>query len=332
MRSLAFLVLLLVGVGGFSLLTSGSEIPSDWEDAWPRTDFSKREVPLNEIVSGGPPKDGIPPIDTPRFEPADRLDEPFLASTPVMSVEIGADARAYPLSILVWHEVVNDTVGGVPISVTYCPLCNSGVVFERTVAGSVTSFGTTGKLRNSDLIMYDRATESWWQQWEGRAIVGTLSGTRVKKLPVRLEALREFRARHPQGLVLVPEDPGFRPYGRNPYVGYDSAPMPFLFDGEYDGPGSPTMRVVAVEGYDEAWSLDFLREANKVSIGDLEITWHPGQVSALDAAEIARSRDVGTVSVQRRLPGGAVEDVVYSVPFAFAFLAFKPDARIWHSE
>lgn len=226
--------------------------------------------------------------------------------------------------------MVSDTVGGEPIAVTCCPLCNSGVVYRRTVAGAVTSFGTTGKLLNSNLVVYDRASESWWQQYDGAAIVRARAGMRFEALPTRLESLGEFRARHPGGLVLVPNDPGFRAYGRNPYIGYDSAAMPFLYRGNNDGPGSPLMRVVTVEGRAEAWNLDFLRAVGRVEVGDLLIAWQPGQSSALDAPTTARGRDAGTVTVQRRLPDGTLTDAVYHAPFAFAVRAFNPDAPIRH--
>jgi hypothetical protein len=330
LRSIALAVLLFGGLAAFSLLTAGPDVPPEWRREWPHTDFSRHTVPLREVVSGGPPRDGIPPIDEPRFEPVGHPSAPLAPTEPVMSVEIGGEARAYPLAILVWHEVVNDTVGGVPLAVTYCPLCNSGIVYRRTVAGEATSFGTTGKLLKSNLVMYDRTTESWWQQYDGAAIVGARAGMRLEALPARLESLREFRTRHPDGLVLVPSEPGLRAYGRNPYIGYDSAAMPFLYEGDYDGPGSPLMRAVAVEGRAEAWSLDFLRAVGRVEAGDLVISWRPGQSSALDAPDIAEGRDVGTVTVQRRLPGGGLADVVYHVPFAFAFRAFNPDAPIRH--
>ena len=246
-----------------------------------------------------------------------------------MTVAIAGDARAYPLRILIWHEIVNDTVGGVPVAVTYCPLCNSGIVFDRRLDGRDLDFGTTGKLRHSDLVMYDRQTESWWQQFLGEAIVGELTGARLTMLPSRLESLAAFRARHPDGRVLVPNDPNLRRYGRNPYVGYDSAERPFLYRGDYDGPGTPLMRVVAVG--DQAWSLELLRQAERIEAGDLVLTWTPGQASALDRASVAEGRDVGNAVVQRRV-GDRLEDVPYDVPFAFAFAAFRPDGVIHHVE
>lgn len=315
-----------------TLSCCGAEVPHDWRREWPRTDFCRHAVAFSEILSGGPEKDGIPPIDAPRFEPVRALTAPSAPREPVISVEIAGDARAYPLGVPIWHEIVNDTVGGVPVAVTDSPLCNSGVVFERIVGGAVTTFGTTGKLRNADLVMYDRATEIWRQQFEGRAILGTHAGERLAARPARLEPLADSSARHPDERVRVPADAGLRDYGRNPYAGYDGAAIPFLFSGAYEGPGSPLMRVLAVPGRPEAWSLPYLRKATPIRTGDLVITWTPGQVSALDAPRVAVGRDVGIVHVERRLPGGGRAPVVYDVPFAFAFAAFNPEATMWHGD
>jgi hypothetical protein len=301
--------------------------PDAWRHAWPNTDFSKHSVAFDEIIGGGPPKDGIPSIDAPRFVPVAEMRD--LASTePVIGLEIAGDARAYPLRILTWHEIVNDTVGGVPVAVTYCPLCNSAVVYDRRVAGAAVEFGTTGKLRHSDLVMYDRATESWWQQFLGEAIVGERTGYRLKTIPARLESWAHFAARHPEGKVLVPNDPGLRRYGANPYVGYDEKSLPFLYRGDYPKGIAPMARVVAIG--DEAWALDLLRRAGRIESGDLVLTWEAGQNSALDAGRIAEGRDVGNVVVQRRGPMG-LEDVPYDVTFAFVFHAFRPDG-VWHLE
>ncbi|MEM6422053.1 MAG: DUF3179 domain-containing (seleno)protein, partial [Pseudomonadota bacterium] len=219
---------------------------------------------------------------------------------------------------------------GQPIAVTYCPLCNSGVVYDRRIEGEVTSFGTTGKVRKSDLVMYDRATESWWQQFEGRALIGTHAGATLERIPSRLESFADFAARHPRGKVLVPEDPEFRRYGKNPYVGYDTSRRPLLYDGSYQGPGSPVMRVVTVTGKQAAWSLALLQQEGEIEVGDITLSWVPGQASALDAAKIADGRDIGTVTAVRILPDGSEVDVVYDVPFAFAFAAFNPGAPIHH--
>ncbi len=297
---------------------------SSWQGEWPSTDFTKSSIDFVEILSGGPPKDGIPAIDDPSFAPVSQSG--IAGVEPVISVAIGGDARAYPLQILMWHEIANDTVGGVPITVTFCPLCNTGIVFDRRVDGRVLDFGTTGKLRNSDLVMYDRQTESWWQQFTGEAIVGEMTGTYLDIVPARLESLEQFRARHPDGQILIPDNEGMRRYGANPYVGYDSQSRPYSF---YSGPlpdaVAPLSRVVRVE--DRAWALDLLRAKGRIEDGDLVITWSPGQVSALDDAWIAASFDVGNVVVQRTTAEGPV-DVPYTVDFAFAFSAFYPDATI----
>jgi hypothetical protein len=317
---------------GLALLATpalAADVPDRWRAEWPATDFTEALVPFDEILSGGPPKDGIPAIDEPRFAPVDAVRDDLDAEEPVMTVAVDGDARAYPLRVLIWHEIVNDTVGGVPLAVTWCPLCNSGIVFERRVGGEVTTFGTTGKLRHSDLVMYDRASETWWQQFEGRAIVGAHAGAELERVPARLESLQRFAERHPDGRVLVPNEPAARAYGRNPYVGYDSAPRPFLFRGDYDGPGTPLMRVVAVDGVERAWSLPLLRERGEITHSDLVLRWEPGRRSALDAARIDDGRDVGNVTVLRRTSAGT-EPVVYDLPFAFAFRAFHPNAPIAH--
>lgn len=298
--------------------------PARWRSEWPRTDFSRTTVAWSEIRDGGPPRDGIPPIDTPRFRPV--AEEGQLApDEPVIAFELAGDARAYPLRILTWHEIVNDVVGGVPVAVTYCPLCNAAIVFDRRVGGQVLDFGTTGKLRHSDLIMYDRQTASWWQQYTGEAIVGAQLGRSLTMLPSRLDSWARFAARTPHGLVLQPNDPQARPYGSNPYVGYDSAPIPFLYDGEVPDGIAPLARVVVVG--DEAWSLDLLRRSQRIAHGDIVLRWEPGQASALDTRVIAAGRDVGNVTVTREIAEGAV-DVLHHVTFAFVFHAFQPDGRL----
>ncbi|MEF2552292.1 DUF3179 domain-containing protein [Aurantimonas sp. A2-1-M11] len=332
MQRLSMLGVMAVFLGTFIVSTCYADTPKGWSGEWARTDFSEHAVPFDEILSGGPQKDGISSIDQPRFERIYHLAMSPLPNDPVMSVEINGDARAYTQSILVWHEIVNDTVGGMPLAVTYCPLCNMGAMFRRKVGGEAKTFGTIGKLRHSDQVMCARATESWWKQFDGRAIVDERTGDMLDRVPSRLESFRDFRKCYHDGLVLVPRDPAHRDYGRNPYFGHDDSAMPFLYRGDYDGPGTSLMRVVAVLGRDEAWSFDFLQKKLKVEVDDLVINWNPGQASAVDQDRIAEGRDVGTVTVQRHLAGGEFKDVAYSVPFAFAFRAFNPDAPIRHFE
>jgi Protein of unknown function (DUF3179) len=298
--------------------------PAVWRQEWPHTDFSRHAVAFNEIVSGGSPKDGIPAIDNPSFASVSEV-RGLAAHAPVISVVIGGDARAYPLRIMIWHEIVNDAVGGVPIAVTWCPLCNSSVVFDRRLGGRTLSFGTTGKLRNSDLVMYDRETESWWQQFGGECIVGTLLGAELKLMPMRVEAFDRFASRFPNGRVLLPPASSERAYGRNPYQSYDRAASPFLYRGKYAGPAAPLARIVAVG--EEAWTLDLLKKRRHIEAGNLVLSWEPGQASPLDAPDIDAGQDIGNVVVQRRTAKG-LEDAVYDVSFAFAFRAFHPQAPI----
>ena len=295
-----------------------------WRLEWPRTEFAKTSVDFEEILSGGPSKDGIPAIDDPVFKPIDEVDLPD--REPVIGLRIGDDIRAYPLRILMWHEIVNDVVDGVPVVVTFCPLCNAAMVFDRRVDGRVLDFGTTGKLRHSDLIMYDRETESWWQQFLGEAIVGELIGSKLTYLPSRLESYARFRARAPKGMVLVPNDPDARSYGENPYAGYDGLATPYLYSGAMPEGIAPLERVVSVG--DEAWSLALVRERRTITAGDIVIRWEPGQASALDTEIIADGIEVGNVTVQRRNASGELEDVPYGIDFAFAFYAFRPEAPI----
>ncbi|MBT6117746.1 MAG: DUF3179 domain-containing protein [Rhodospirillaceae bacterium] len=299
----------------------------DLDDArreFPKNDFETHSVPLDEITSGGPPRDGIRSLDDPPFHPVADL-EPFLSPTePVIGLVIGEEARAYPLRYLMFHEIANDTLGGVPVAVTYCPLCNAAIVFERVLDGQTVEFGTTGRLRNSDLVMYDRLTETWWQQFTGEAIVGKLAGEVLKVLPARLESFEKFAARAPHGTVMTPED--FRRYGRNPYALYDNPdgrPYPMFFDGTMPDGVPYMMRVVVVSG--EAWSLPLLREKGRIESGDLVLTWTEGQASALDKSNIPDGRDVGNVIAQRRASDGALEDLPYDVTFAFVFFAFEKD-------
>jgi hypothetical protein len=291
---------------------------------WPNTDFSRCTVDPGEVVSGGPGKDGIPSIDEPQFVPATKvtLDD----REPVITLVLGDTAKAYPLRVLTWHEIVNDTMGDIPVAVTYCPLCNAAIVFDRRVGNKVLDFGTTGSLRHSDLLMYDRLSQSWWQQYTGQAIFGEFAGAALTMLPSRLASFLDFKNDYPKGEVLVPGNPNLRPYGANPYVGYDSSGFPFLYRGEVPEGIGPLERVVVVD--DRAWSLALLQQDKQIRDGNLVLTWRPGQASALDTREIKNGREVGSVTAQHLAANGALEDVVYHVTFAFVFHAFKPDQPI----
>ncbi len=278
-------------------------------EGW-RTDFSKYSVDLREFFGGGPPKDGIPPIDEPKFESIAEAREWLTDRGPVMSVAIGGQARAYPIAILVWHEIVNDTVGGQPLVVTFCPLCNTALVFDRTVDGTVSDFGTTGNLRFSDLVMYDRQTESWWQQATGEAVVGVLTGKKLRFLAAQMISLADFAAAHPNGDVLSRDTGHGRAYGANPYLSYDEADrQPFLFDGDEDARLPPKERVVTLGQGADLVAFPYTELAKvgvaQATVGGDEVVvlWVPGTASPLDTRDIL-GRDVGATGVFRPVAGG----------------------------
>ena len=273
-----------------------------------KTDFSKHSVSYEEILSGGPPKDGIPAIDAPKFITVSEANKWLKDVEPVIFFQMGDDTRAYPIQIFMWHEIVNDTVGSVPVVITFCPLCNTAIAFERTANGQVLDFGTTGRLRYSNLIMYDRQTETWWQQATGGAIVGELTGLQLVFSPASIIAWADFKATHPEGKVLSRETGFQRSYGQNPYVGYDDVNNPpFL----YRGPATPdamppVARVLTIDLNDDAvaYPYDVLQKVNVVNdtVGgkDVVVFWAAGTASALDAGTVAGGRDVGTANTFAR--------------------------------
>ncbi len=267
------------------------------------TDFSQHTVPYSEILSGGPPKDGIPAIDEPQFTTVEAANAWLEDQEPVILMEIGDVARAYPIQILTWHEIVNDTLDGVPVTVTFCPLCNTAIAFDRRLDDLVLDFGTTGRLRYSNLIMYDRQTETWWQQATGEAIAGEFAGRQLTFLPANMISWSDFKATYPDSPVLSRITGFSRQYGRNPYLGYDNIDnSPFLYDGPpTPGQLAPMARILAVELNDETVAYPYATlEADPVvndTVGDVPIVvlWQPGVASALDQSSIAEGRDVGTV-------------------------------------
>ncbi|TDT15648.1 uncharacterized protein DUF3179 [Ilumatobacter fluminis] len=271
-------------------------------------------VPLAEITSGGPPPDGIPSIDDPQFARPDSID--FLDDDePVLSLDIDGDVRAYPVQILIWHEIVNDTVGGIPVSVTYCPLCNSAVAYDRRVGDRILEFGTSGSLWNSALVMYDRQTESLWSHFTGQAIAGELTGTELVDFPLTTIGWAEWREQHPDGIVLTRDTGRERDYGRNPYPGYDDIDgTPFLFEGEVDGRFTAMTRIVGVErdgvalGIQLALLEDERLVATEFDDDDIVAFWTPGTASALDANTVSGGADVGTTGVFEREVDGVVLD------------------------
>jgi len=321
----ALAVLGLLGLGS----SPSRANPEIWKrSGWEQTDFSKTSIDFKEILSGGPPKDGIPSIDKPKFTTISEAKD-IGPKEPVITLNLNGQARAYPLRVLIWHEIVNDQIGDIPVTITFCPLCNAAIVFDRRVKGKVLDFGTTGLLRKSDLVMYDRQTQSWWQQFTGKAIVGAMLNTRLTMIPSRIESFEKYKQRFPRGKVLVPNNVYMRNYGANPYASYDTMPRPFLFSGDLPKDINPMARVIVfmAGGKKRAVSLKLLSERKKLKIADVTLTWSAGQNSALDTSRIARGRDVGNVVVQADTATGP-KDIVHDITFAFVVKAFSPGVKI----
>jgi len=299
------------------------ETPRHWTfEGW-NTDFSKATIPYWDVtdVIG---RDNIPAIDEPKFEDVNN-NIIIPGNEPVIGIELNGIARAYPLRIMMWHEIVNDNFAGIPVSVTYCPLCNTSIVFDRRIDGETTTFGTSGKLRNSDLIMYDRASHTWWQQFDGNALAGVHAGKKLTSYPSRLMSLDLFKETYPEGQMLLPDPRRISQLGRNPYAGYDSSFQPFLFKGELPEDINGMVRVILVQGDEPfAVALPKLSEDKVLSKNGLEFRWKEGQSSALDTSRISDGRDVGNIEVV-----DANGDLVtHEITFAFSARAFLPDLEI----
>lgn len=288
-------------------------VATDWD-----TDWSKRTISLSELVIGiqrPDPRDVIPPIDDPQFETVEQAAQWLVDREPVVLLELEGEVRAYPLRILTSHEVVNDEVAGRPVVVSYCPLCNSAVTFDREVEGQVLRFGVSGLLRNSDLVMWDRQTESLWQQITGEAIVGEMAGTELSFVPSPIVAWGDFKAQFPEGEVLS-RDQGIYPaemYDNQPYAGYDSSTRPFLFRGDPDDRYPAMERVVAVRvsGTNKAYPFSVISEERAVND---EVAGTPIVVvfgaddtaSLLDTSDVTAGRGVGVGLALERTVGGRV--------------------------
>jgi len=266
--------------------------------------FPDALVDRERIVFGGAPPDGIPPIDAPLYESASDVDwiEP---TEPVVVLELGGHVRAYPVQVLIWHEIVNDVLGGTPVAMTYCPLCNSGVAFDRTVGPDVLDFGTSGSLYQANLVMYDRQSESLWTQFDGRAVIGTRIGDELDVFPTSMVAWAEYVGAHPNGSVLARDADDPKPYGTNPYAAYDqrTTTVDGFFVGDVDATLPPYARVVGVEidGRAVAVPTGALADVG-VAVAELADTslvfWYrAGTSSALNAPRVADGDDVGATGV-----------------------------------
>lgn len=261
-------------------------------------------IEIDRILSGGPPPDGIPPIDNPVFQSAETVDW-LQCQEPILVLEVDGETRGYPVQIMTWHEIVNDTFGDLPVTVSFCPLCNSSLAYVRELDNvGVVTFGTSGRLYNSSLVMYDRETESLWTHFNGQAVVGELAGVSLQRLPTQTMSWGSFLQANPTAAVLTTETGHRRDYGRNPYPGYDDVSTnPFLLDGEVDSRLAAKERVVGIErnGQSAVLLLSSLAATGVLEAdvgGDTLTAWHlPGTASALEAATVEGGRDIGAVGV-----------------------------------
>ena len=303
----ALMLLLMANLASANFKSKEKDTRSDFLQratiGW-NTDWSKHSIEYHDLLSGGPPRDGIPPIDQPKFIENQLAAQWLKPNDPVIALEINGDARAYPLQILTWHEIVNDVVGEIPVTITFCPLCNSAIVFKRNHQGITYDFGTSGLLRHSDLVMYDRQTESLWQQFTGEAIVGVMTGQQLMMIPSGLIGFEQFQAAYPAGKILSKETGYSREYGRNPYPGYDDIRNnPFLFRDPLDERLPAMARVVTVSDgkYHNAYPVELLEKLGVIhhQLGNqaVVIFHQDGVSSALDTTRIANGDDVGATGV-----------------------------------
>lgn len=267
-----------VGIFLFSISTPAAvdtELTAEYTELTiSETDGVKHLIPLDKIKGGGPPKDGIPSLDNPVFVLIQNSD--FISDhDTVIGLEINGEAKAYPLFILVWHEIVNDTVGGAPVSVTYCPLCYTSQVFSRVINDRAVEFGVSGKLYNSNLLMYDRLSDSYWSQALGLALYGELTGYQLDLIPFDVITWGDWKMLHPDTLVLS-TDTGFaRSYATDPYGNYYTEPQ-IMFPVEYsDDRLSPKEIIVGLYFGDlyKAYRQSDVESASLIndSIGDTSV-------------------------------------------------------------
>lgn len=279
-------------------------------------DLTRHSVPLDQLVDGGPGKDGIPAILTPKFISAP--DATFLHDNDrVLGLTAGTEAKAYPIKILNWHEIVNDTIGEKAVVVTYCPLCGTGMAFEAEVQGRNHTFGVSGLLYQSDLLMYDHQTESLWSQVGMHAVSGPLTGERLTPMFLEHTIWRDWRTAHPSTVVLSTRTGSFRNYNRDPYAGYDESTELFFDITHVDSRYHPKEWVVGLEIDGVTKAYPFL-ELKKVS---------SPLVDRVNGLRVTVRFNAATRS------GSVVDDDGKPVPsvtaFWFAWYAFHPDTLVF---
>jgi len=283
------------------------------------TDGVKHSIPLDEIIGGGPVKDGIPSIDEPKFVSVSEAS--FLSENdPGIAVEIDGISRFYPYQILVWHEIVNDTFNGQRVLVTYCPLCLSGIVFDPVVQGERVEFGTSGKLWNSNLVMYDRKTDSLWPQILGEAVVGPETGTTLPILASDAMTFGKWKAANPDGEILSRDTGAKRQYGDDPYGSYYTNDEVFFPLKHTDDRLDRKAFVLGllIEGKAKAYDVEAIKRAGEVSDDFAGKTFVLRHDQKIDAVRVFEKKADG--SEERINPLGA---------FWFSWAAAHPESELY---
>lgn len=305
---------------------NGGEVPSSAKATAGRekeimiTNGVKHSVPLDSILGGGPPKDGIPSIDRPKFILVSEASREFQDTEPGLALEIDNISRFYPFQILVWHEIVNDTINGQRVLVTYCPLCLSGIVFDPLVDGERVEFGTSGKLWNSNLVMYDRKTDSLWSQILGEAIVGEMTGTQLKVLPSDQIRYGNWKKQFPNGQVLSKDTGATRFYGSSPYGDYFSVTnlsLSLAKPTDTRLPNDAFVFGIVVNGKAKAYATESIKAKGTVEdnfAGELFVLRH--------------DKELDVVRMFKKLPSGNEERVNPISGFWFSWATAHPDTEL----
>jgi hypothetical protein len=302
-------------VQGFSQVQNFEKVGQEW-----KTDLSKYSIDLNEI-NALMKRDGIPPIDMPKYISAETAKTVFFEHEPVIVIENNGKAKAFPLNILTYHEIVNDDIDGLYFSATYCPLCNAAIVFNRNLNFNgkdyLLDFGVSGMLRSSDLVMWDRQTETWWQQFMGEGLVGELTGAKLEMLPAQIISMAEFIENYPDGEVLSKET-GFerqqKRYGTNVYEAYDSREIPYErhFTEKVDERLPAMDRVIDIQSKGEFKVYPHTTVAKSNVVNDefnglnLVLFYQSGTKSVLDTKDISMAKDIGSITVFDRVLDGRI--------------------------
>lgn len=339
---LVFLIAALGGFIGYRLWRGeGNDLPRGAPEETFRTEVNGEEraimvtqgirhsVPLDEVIAGGPPPDGIPSIDRPQFVRHAEADAWLGDDEPGIAFSRGGVQRFYPYQVLVWHEIVNDTVpassgvegDGERVLVTYCPLCLTGFIFDPVVRGERVEFGTSGKLWKSNLVMYDRKTDSLWSQILGEAIVGEMTGTKLPLLPSDQVRYGAWKRAHPGGEVLSRQTGATRFYGSSPYGDYFT-PTDFSqqLAGVRDTRLTPEDFVfgIVVMSRAKAYPVEAVRAAGEVA------DTFQGKTFVLRF-----DRTLEVVQVFERTPSGALERINPFSAFWFSWAAAHPGTDVY---